>query len=69
MILLADENLHAQVVQRLRRDGHKVLAIAEIDPGINDDQVLAMANQNNALLITEDKVFGEMIFRRKLVHA
>ncbi len=68
MILLADENLDKSVVARLRADGHEVLAVAEMKPGIGDDTVLALANERKALLVTEDKDFGELVFRQGLVH-
>lgn len=69
MILLADENLDWTVVARLRQDGHEVLAVAEMEPGIEDTSVLARANERQALLVTEDKDFGELVFRQGLVHA
>lgn len=69
MILLADENLDRSVVARLRADGHEVLAVAEMQPGIGDTAVLALAETRQALLLTEDKDFGELVFRQGLVHA
>lgn len=35
-------------------------------PGTPDDAVLAPANQRNALLLTADKDFREMVFRQQL---
>lgn len=63
MNLLADESVDRQMVDRLRSDGHEVSYIAEIDPSISDDKVFDLANENNALLITADKDFGEIVFR------
>ena len=37
MNLLADESVDRQIVDRLRRAGHKVRYIAEMEPGIADD--------------------------------
>lgn len=68
MKLLADENLDLSVVARLREAGHHVLAVAEMEPGISDDVVLGLANAETAMLITEDKDFGELAFRQALVH-
>ena len=34
--LVADESVEGPTVERLRRDGHDVLYIAELDPGIAD---------------------------------
>jgi len=60
---LADENVDRQIVDRLRRDGHDVLYVAEMKPGIPDDAVLDLANREGALLLTADKDFGELVFR------
>lgn len=68
MILLADENLDQTVVEWLRKQGHEVLAVAEMQPGIDDSTVLALANEHHALLVTGDKDFGELAFRQDLVH-
>ena len=63
MNLLADESVDRQVVERLRLEGHEVLYIAEMEPGIVDDVVLERANERTALLVTADKDFGELVFR------
>ena len=65
MNLLADEGVERQIVERLRRDGHTVLYIAEMEPGIPDDVVLERANQITALLVAADKDFGELVFRER----
>lgn len=35
-------------------------------PGITDDEVFAIANRAQAILITADRDFGEIVFRRRL---
>lgn len=55
MNLLADESVEQQIVARLRLDGHEVLYVAEMEPGITDDVVLERANERSALLLTGDK--------------
>ena len=67
MKFLADEGVDFPVVQRLRTDGHEVLYVAEMDPGISDEEVLAAANEKNALLLTADKDFGEIVYRQKRI--
>ena len=66
MKLLADESVDRQIVDALRRSGHQVLYVAEMEPGISDESVLALANGEAALLLTSDKDFGEIVFRRRL---
>ncbi|MEK6656006.1 MAG: DUF5615 family PIN-like protein [Nitrospirota bacterium] len=63
MRLLADEGIDKQIVDYLRKEGHVVSYVAEIEPGISDDVVLEMANKENVLLLTADKDFGELVFR------
>lgn len=67
MRLLADENVDRPIVERLRRDGHDVIYVAELDPGITDRDVLRRAEAAGAVLLTEDKDFGEMVFREHLI--
>ncbi len=66
--LLGDENIDHTVIVRLRDAGHTVLAVAEMEPGIDDATVLKIASENAALLLTEDKDFGELVFRQRLLH-
>ncbi|MDH3600690.1 MAG: DUF5615 family PIN-like protein [Candidatus Tectomicrobia bacterium] len=68
MNLVADEGVDGHMVARLRQDGHDVLYIAEMEPSLSDDMVLSRANAQGALLLTEDKDFGELVFRQGLVH-
>jgi predicted nuclease of predicted toxin-antitoxin system len=65
MRLMADEGVDRQIVARLRQEGHEVLYVAELDPGIDDSFVLERASQSGALLLTADKDFGELVFRQK----
>ena len=69
MKIVADENVDQQIVDRLREAGHEVLFVAELDPGIYDEAVLLRSRQTNAILLTADKDFGELVFRQRLVHA
>lgn len=62
---LADESVDFRIVKALREDHYEVQAIVEINPSIDDEQVLALANELNAILITEDKDFGELTYRLK----
>ncbi len=63
MKFVADESVDQPVVVRLRADGHVVIAIVEMEPGISDDTVFEIANQQNCILLTADKDFGEIVFR------
>jgi len=64
---LADECVDRQIVDRLRHNGHTVLCVAEMEPGISDQEVLNLVNQEEAILLTADKDFGELVFRQDRV--
>lgn len=63
--LAADENIQASLVRALRKEGHDVLYVAENAGGITDNAVLAWAAEQERILLTEDKDFGELVFRLK----
>jgi predicted nuclease of predicted toxin-antitoxin system len=61
---LADECVDAMLVARLREAGHDVSYVMEIAPRATDADVMARAYDEDRLLLTEDKDFGELVFRR-----
>jgi predicted nuclease of predicted toxin-antitoxin system len=62
--LLADENLHADLVRWLRARGHDVSYAAETLAGEPDEPLLRRARAEGRILITDDKDFGELVVRR-----
>jgi predicted nuclease of predicted toxin-antitoxin system len=67
--LFADESVDKPIVERLRQDTHDVVYVAELAPSITDDEVLREANGRNAVLVTADKDFGELVFRQGAIHS
>lgn len=67
MELLADEGVDRRIVERVRQDGHRVSYVAELEPGISDEEVLEMANSGSLILLTMDKDFGDLAYRMKRV--
>jgi hypothetical protein len=59
----ADECVDMRVVHALRNAGHEVLQPDFSDRGAADDSVLETALNNKAVLLTEDRDFGALIFR------
>ena len=68
MKIVADESVDNPIVDRLRAR-HDVVFIAELDPGIDDETVLRLSRESNAILATADKDFGELVFRQHLLHS
>jgi predicted nuclease of predicted toxin-antitoxin system len=62
---LADECVAAPLVALLRSHGNDVLYVAEAAAGWSDDDVIELALREERLLLTEDKDFGDLVFRRK----
>lgn len=68
MKFLLDENIGKQVARLLQNLDHTALRIREINPGIPDYEVLALAVSEEAILITSDRDYGELIFKEKQPH-
>lgn len=63
MQIVADESVDFRIIIGLRKLGITVLSISEEQSSIRDEQVLQIATSTNSLLITEDKDFGDLVFR------
>ena len=68
MKFLVDECAGASVVDCLRDAGHDVVAVAEVMPQADDEQILEHAVLETRILVTNDKDFGEMIYRSGRAH-
>lgn len=62
--VLANENFPGDAVAALRLRGHDVAWVRTDMPGASDEAVLATALRDRRLLLTLDKDFGELVFRR-----
>ena len=63
MKLLADENIEREFIAALRETGFDVISIWENHIGITDDEVLQIAVDEKAVILTYDTDFGELVFR------
>ena len=48
--------------------GHDVLSALERDPRAADEELLALALEEQRIPVTEDEDFGELVFVRRLPH-
>jgi predicted nuclease of predicted toxin-antitoxin system len=60
---LADECVAAALVGQLRAAGHNVSYVAEGGSSATDATVAMLAHDEDRLLLTEDKDFGDLAFR------
>lgn len=64
--LLVDENIAALSVRMLRAAGFDVASVAEHNAGMLDEDVLSWSVRDARWLITMDRDYGELLFRRRL---
>jgi len=64
MRFLADENFPRPALEALRNAGWEIFSVAEECPGISDEEVAALCSESKRVLLTFDKDFGELVFRR-----
>ena len=70
MRFLLDGSADYPLAAYLADQGHNVTAIAHDYPrALKDQDVLALALNEQRILITNDRDFGELIFRQRLPHA
>ncbi len=63
---LANENFPVPSISLLRAAGYEVAAIIEDSPGVDDTTVLTRAVHEGRIILTFDRDYGELIFRRRL---
>ena len=68
MRFIVDESTGMAVAEYLREAGHDVLVVSATMPQADDTQILTRAANEERILITNDKDFGELVFRTGQVH-
>jgi|SRR6185369_14508681 predicted nuclease of predicted toxin-antitoxin system len=68
MRFLVDECTGPKVAAWLRGEGHEVFSVFDEARGVEDDQVIQKAYDENWILITNDKDFGEKVYRERHAH-
>jgi predicted nuclease of predicted toxin-antitoxin system len=66
MQLIADENFPLISIRLLRQSGYDVTSVTEDSPGIEDTEVLARAVNEQRIILTFDRDYGELIYRFRL---
>lgn len=68
MRFLVDECTGPTVGEWLRQQNHEVFSIFEEARGMDDDHIIQKARAENWILITNDKDFGEKVYRDGRLH-
>ncbi len=66
---LADVNIEKDIVDFIKKSEYDVLWIPDYNCRLNDDELLKLAKNENRILITNDKDFGELLFLQKKISA
>ena len=69
MNVLIDVSAGQIVGNAIRRLGHDVLHVRDVDPRMADIDILAWAVRESRLVVSMDKDFGELVYRSGLPHA
>jgi predicted nuclease of predicted toxin-antitoxin system len=63
MIFLADENFPRPSTIILREKGYNIKSVQEDSPGITDEEVIKIAQEQELIILTFDRDYGELIFK------
>jgi predicted nuclease of predicted toxin-antitoxin system len=70
MKFLLDENADIRVAIHLNALGHNVATVAgDHRAGLPDPEVLALAERDGRILVTDDRDYGELVFQDGMPHA
>lgn len=69
MKFLVDVGVGRGVENFLRASGFDVKAVRDVDPRSEDTEILQMAVNENRMIITMDKDFGDLIYRSGRRHS
>lgn len=68
MRFLVDECTGPSVAAWLRNQNHEVFSVFEQSRGMNDEAIIQKAASENWILITNDKDFGDKVYRDGRLH-
>ena len=65
MRFLVDENVGPSVAHWLSTEGHNTASVYVETRGISDREIIRRASEEDRILITCDKDFGDLVFRER----
>jgi predicted nuclease of predicted toxin-antitoxin system len=68
MRFLVDECTGPAVANWLRKKGYEVFSVYEESRGMDDECIIRKAFSENWILVTNDKGFGEKVYRERRLH-
>jgi predicted nuclease of predicted toxin-antitoxin system len=65
---LIDVGVGGGIEKYLRAEGYDTKAVREIDPQLEDQEIIRMAVAENRMVVTMDKDFGELVYHCSMKH-
>jgi predicted nuclease of predicted toxin-antitoxin system len=65
---IVDESTGPAVAEWLREQGHEVFSVYDEARGMGDEDIIKKAATENWILMTNDKDFGEKVYRERRPH-
>jgi predicted nuclease of predicted toxin-antitoxin system len=62
MKFLLDESCDTAIATALDKEGHDVSRVSQVSRGATDEEVVKLALEQNRILLTEDKDFGQLVY-------
>jgi predicted nuclease of predicted toxin-antitoxin system len=66
---LIDVGVGKLVEQYLFNNGHEVVSVRDLDPRMPDEEIIKIAFDEDRIIITMDKDFGELVYHFSIAHA
>lgn len=68
MRFLVDECAGPALAEWLQAQGHEVFSVYDLARGMGDDEIVQKALDENWIIVTNDKDFGEKVYRDRKLH-
>ena len=65
---IIDVGVGRVIEEWLSQQGYNIIAISKVNPEMSDFDIIQMANKEDAIIVTMDKDFGELVFKTHLAH-
>ena|SRR3989344_7329271 len=63
---LVDESTGRKFFALLAKNGFSAKQVADLLPGASDEKIMKFAHSEKMVIITDDKDFGELVFRQNI---
>lgn len=63
MQFLIDECTGKRLAKLLEKEGHDVLFAGDVMSSVSDEEIIKKCEEDDRILVTDDKDFGELVFR------